>query len=400
MKKTVAVLFGGRSSEHEISVITGLEAINAIDTEVYDVIPVYIDLRGRWFTGDKLRDKSIYRNTPDSLADLKAVTLMPIPGFAGLKVLNSSKGGLFSSPKEEFIQVDVYLPAFHGQFGEDGCIQGLFELANVTYVGSGVTASSVAMSKVLCKSVLRDVGIPTLPEVVVNKKDFSTNLKSEVSKITQKLSSYPLFVKPVHLGSSIAVGRAENEAELSAALIAVFERDEQAIVEPCVKNIMEINISVLEDKDVYRASVVEIPVATDKTLTYEDKYMRGGKGKKGGSQKSGPQRVDGMAGLSRIIDPEDLDIKIKEQVTAYALLAAKTLQTGGVCRFDFMIDVDNGQLYFNELNSIPGSLAHYLWAKSKPNFLYTEILTIMIESAERNHSAKQRLKRDEGFRAL
>lgn len=398
MKKTIAVIFGGRSSEHEISVITGLEAINAINTEVYDLLPVYIDLYGRWYCGEKLRDKSIYRNAPDSLADLKQVALMPISGKSELRVLNSSKGGFFSSAKEEAIHVDVFFPAFHGQFGEDGCIQGLFELANVAYVGSDVTASAVAMNKVLCKAVLRDAGIPTLPDVIVNKKDFSKDLKAELARVTAQLSKFPLFVKPVHLGSSIAVSRAENEAELSSALVAVFERDQQAIVEPCVNNIMEVNISILEDKDGYRASVCEVPVASNKTLTYEDKYLRGGnKGKKGGVSD---QRISGMAGLSRVIDPENLDSKIKEDVTSYALLAAKMLQTGGVCRFDFMIDLDLGQLYFNELNPIPGSLANYLWAKSKPNFLYTEILTIMIESAERRFSAKQRLRRDEGFRAL
>ena len=393
MKKTVVVMFGGKSNEHEISVITGLEVVNAIDTDDYNVLPLYIAQDGRWYCGDALRDKSIYKNAPESLKELPQVALLPIPGQPGLRVLN--KKNFLGVNKEEFIPADVFLPAFHGQFGEDGCIQGLLELANVAYTSSSVTASAIAMDKALCKSVLKDRGIPSLSDCVVDKEEFVGDTKSELSRITDSLGSYPLFVKPVHLGSSIAVGKADNEQELLAALTAVFDRDYQAIVEPCVTDIMEINVSVMLTTSGYKASVVEIPVASDQVLTYEDKYMRSGGGKKGAKQES-----QGMAGLARVVDPQDLDPDLKKRVIDNALRSAAILKSAGIARYDFIYDTKKAELYFNELNPIPGSMAHYLWAKSEPNYLFTEIIDEIIKVGIASHAKKQRLKTDEGFRAL
>jgi D-alanine-D-alanine ligase len=399
MKKKVVVMFGGRSSEHEISIITGLEIVEALDTEKYQVLPLYIDLRGLWFVGDELRDKSIYNSLPSSLEKLQEVFLSPVPGASELQVISSpgeKSFSLFSKNKGDFIPVDVFYSAFHGQFGEDGCIQGLFELANVVYTGCGVNASAVAMNKSHSKSLLKSHGIASLPEIVVSKTEMMLDISALRNRIrsTPGLENFPLFIKPVHLGSSIAVGRADDEGELDGALAAVFERDEQALVEPCVQNLMEINVSVLEDLDGPRASVCEVPVASDNTLTYEDKYLRGGKGKKGA------QQLSGMAGLTRVIDPEDLDKGIKQVVQEHATKAFQILGCSGVVRFDFMMDLESGGIYFNELNPLPGSLAHYLWAKSEPGLLYTEMLDICIEVALRNHERKQALRRDEGFRAL
>ena len=202
MRKTVAVMFGGKSNEHEISVITGLEVVETIDTDDYNVLPLYIAQDGRWYCGDELRNKSIYKNAPESLKNLTQVILLPIPGQAGLKVIN--KKNFLGINKEEFIPCDVFIPAFHGQFGEDGCIQGLLELANVAYTSSSVTASAIAMDKALCKSVLKDRGIPSLPDCVVDKEEFASNMKSEISRIVDSLGSYPLFVKPCLLYTSDA----------------------------------------------------------------------------------------------------------------------------------------------------------------------------------------------------
>lgn len=399
MKKTVAVLFGGRSVEHEISVITGLEVLGTIDTERYDPTPVYIDARGRWFTGDALTSKDFYRGLPQTLDQVTEVVLLPTPGARGLKVVESQSSGfkLFSKPKEEVLVVDVFFPAFHGQFGEDGCIQGLFELADVIYTGCNVGASAIAMNKFHCKAILSAQGVPVLPGIIVEKAQAQRGLADVRATIvaTEGLREYPLFVKPLTLGSSIGVGRAGNEQELTAALAKAFEFDSYALVEPCVTELLEINVSVLEGPDGPTASVVEIPVPSKDTLTYEDKYLRGGKGKKGG-----PQRVSGMASLSRVIDPEDLDSRIKEMVRAHAITAFKALQCAGCVRFDFMLNLATQQLYFNELNPLPGSLAHYLWAKSKPAVLYTEMLTRMIEAAVQRKEVQRGLKRDLGFKAL
>lgn len=406
-RKQIAILFGGRSAEHEISVITGLEVVESLDTTKYQAVPVYIDVNGKWWTGEAVRKKEFYKNLPSSLSEVTEVALLPAPGVGGL-VKRGSKGGLaglFGAAKEEVIPVDVFMPIFHGQFGEDGCIQGLFELADVTYTGAGVLASSVAMSKQACKALLSASNIPVLPSVVIQKESAQRDLLATRRGIeaAEGLGSYPLFVKPMNLGSSVGVSRVEDGAELDAALVKVFELDYLAIVEPCITDLMEINVSVLETPEGPKVSVVEVPVASDKVLTYEDKYMRGGgaKGSKGkGGSKSGAQRLSGMAGLTRVIDPEDLDPSYKTAVQNFALTAYEALECGGCVRFDFMLDTSKDQLYFNELNPIPGSMAFYLWEKTKPAVLYPEIINNLIETASRRLAMKAGLKREMGFKAM
>lgn len=399
-KKNVAVLFGGRSAEHEISIITALEIIGALDVEKYHAVPVYVDARGRWFTGEQLLKKEFYRDLPGCLDRLKQVILSPAPGSGGLTVVSGEdKGflGLIGGGKQQVIPVDVYLPAFHGQFGEDGCIQGLLEVADVIYTGCGVLASAAAMNKYHCKSILHAHGIPVLPATVVNKQEVHKDVAKVRERIcsTKGLEEFPLFVKPCNLGSSVGVSRANDQAALDSALAKVFELDLEALVEPCVTNLLEVNVSVMEGPEGPEASVVEIPVASAGVLTYEDKYMRQGKGKKGTGHS-----VQGMAGLTRVIDPEDLGEDIKHAVIRFAVEAFRILGCAGVVRFDFMVDLDTNQLYFNELNPLPGSMAHYLWVKSKPPVLYTEMLTRIIEGAIKRKELGRGLKRDLGFRAL
>jgi D-alanine-D-alanine ligase len=399
-KKNVAVVFGGRSAEHEISIITALEIIGALDVEKYHIVPVYIDARGKWFTGEKLVKKEFYKNLPDGLGELKQVILSPVPGAGGLTVISGEDKGLmsiFGGSKQEIIPVDVYLPAFHGQLGEDGCIQGLFELADVAYTGCGVLASAAAMNKYHCKSILHAHGVPVLPATVVSRQEVHKDVAKMRERIrgTRGLEEFPLFVKPCNLGSSVGVSRADDQAALDTALAKVFELDLEAIVEPCVTNLLEVNVSVMESPEGPEASVVEIPVASAGVLTYEDKYMRQGKGKKGSGRS-----VQGMAGLTRVIDPEDLGEEIKTAVVRSAIEAYRIMGCAGVVRFDFMVDLDTNQLYFNELNPLPGSMAHYLWVKSKPPVLYTEMLTRIIEGAVHRKELSSGLKRDLGFRAL
>ena len=401
MKKTVAVLFGGRSAEHEISIITGLEVLEVIDTEHYDAIPVYIDASGRWFTGERLLDREWYRGLPESRNEVQEVALLPVPGLGGLSVVPGKKGrglSLFGAEKPQVIAVDVFFPAFHGQLGEDGCIQGLFEMADVVYTGCGVLASAVAMNKYFAKSMLHAHGIAVLPAVVVNKADAKRGLKQvrETVLKTQGLGEFPLFVKPVNLGSSVAVSRVSDEVELDAALAKVFQHDLEALVEPCVTDLMEINVSVTESASGPQTSVCEVPVASSGVLTYEDKYLRGG-GKKG--KLGGRQRL-GMAGLTRVIDPENLPESIKDRARSCACEAYRVLGCAGVVRFDFIVDTGSDTLYFNELNPLPGSMAHYLWAESNPKRLYPELITEMIERAIARKELQSSLKREMGFRAL
>ncbi|NMC63740.1 MAG: D-alanine--D-alanine ligase [SAR324 cluster bacterium] len=391
-RKNIAVLFGGRSVEHEISIITGIDLISAIDTIRYKVTPVYITLDGRWFIGRELLDRNFYKNLPASLSSVKEVTLLPIPRIGGLCPIQNSK--ILMSP-EHIVPIDVYIPAFHGQFGEDGCIQGLLEIAEAAYTSSPVAASAIAMNKYFCKILLAAHDIPVLPGVIVQKRELLKSPEAVLKDLfqTRKFNEFPLFIKPCNLGSSIGISRVKVKEEILPALTKVFKYDTHALIEPCLKDIMEINISVMDGEEII-ASVTEIPVSQSGVLTYEDKYLRGG------SKKGLRTRSEGMASLVRVIDAEDLDPDYKDAVTKHALKAFKLLGCSGIVRFDFMIDTSNGNLYFNELNPIPGSFAYYLWAKSKPPFLYTEALSRIIENAEKLAGEKHALQKDTGFKAL
>ena len=387
----VAVLFGGRSSEHEISILSALEMVSAMDTTRFEPIPVYITTEGKWFSGEELLDRAFYKNLTLGLAKLTEVSLPPHPGSRGLLVLAESWSGGFEVG--ERIPVDVYFPVFHGQFGEDGCIQGLFELAEVPYVGCGVMSAAVAMNKYVCKKYLAAHGIPVLPATTASKGAALRDFQGVVDSVLQQpgMDKFPLFIKPCNMGSSVGIGKANNRDELAICLSRVFRYDHRAIIEPCVADLFEINVSVMGETAPV-ASVVEIPVSTSGILTYEDKYMRGG--------KKGGRPSQGMASLLRSIDPPDLAQHYKDEVRAFAERAYGLLECAGVARLDFIVDKKNGKLYFNEINSPPGSLAHYLWAKSKPRRLYTENIQVLIEEALEIYARKISLQREIGFKAL
>ena len=382
-RRNIAVLFGGRSVEHEISVITALQLMLAVDPARYQTVPVYIAPNGCWYTGDELLSREFYASVPGSLPKLQEVTLLPKPGVNGLTVQGSGK----------VIPIDVFVPVFHGQYGEDGCIQGLFELAQVPYTGSNVPASAITMNKYMCKMYLGAHGIPVLPALLIGRDDARRDIDGTVASVCQAsgFSSFPLFVKPCNLGSSIGISRVTAKEDLAAALAKVFRYDTHALVEPCVADIMEINVSV-RDSHGAQSSVVEIPVSQSGVLSYEEKYLRPG------GKKSGPSQ--GMASLSRIIDPPDLAPEIREAVVAYAKKAFSLLGCSGVARLDFIYDLSSGQLYFNELNAFPGSCAFYLWARTSPRLLYSELINDMIETAQRTYESFSSLDRDIGLRAL
>jgi D-alanine-D-alanine ligase len=392
-KTRVAVLFGGRSVEHEISVITALQLIAAIDPANYAVTPIYISPSGSWFTGEELLDRAFYKNVPASLEKLQEVTLLPKPGVGGL--VKISKGNQISNTfgKQEIIPIDLYLPVFHGQYGEDGCIQGLFELAQVPYTGSNVPSSAITMNKYLCKMYLKQHQIPVLPAVMVTRRETQRDLSATVAGITSTpgFGTYPLFVKPCTLGSSIGVSKVNKPDELAPALAKVFRYDTAALIEPCVSQIMEINVSVREYNGVI-SSVVEIPVSESGVLSYEEKYLRGG-GKKGGPS-------EGMASLTRVIDPPDLDEQLRTQVIEIAKRSFSLLGCSGVARLDFIVNVATGELYFNELNSFPGSCSFYLWIRSKPRVLYTELIDDMVQTALATFEEQASLDRNIGLVAL
>jgi D-alanine-D-alanine ligase len=389
-KKNLAVLFGGRSVEHEISVITALQLINVLDVTQYNIIPVYIAQTGRWYVGDNLLQKNFYRRLPSSLKEVQEVALIPIAGSKGLTYLNSRRSS------NDILPIDIYFLAFHGTYGEDGCIQGMLEMADATYTGCGVLPAALGMNKYQCKTMLGAAGIPVLPAALIDRRDAQKSLAGVREQIfaTPGLEQLPLFVKPCNLGSSIGIGVAKDERTLNACLVNTFRYDSHAIVEPCVKDLLEINVSVLEDDEII-ASVIEMPVSLSGVLTYEEKYLRDD-----GSKKTGGNESQGMASLSRVIDPQDLNPELKAAAIEYAKKAFKVLGCSGVSRIDFIIDTNADRLYFNEINTLPGSLSFYLWIKSNPPVIYTDLLNRIIRQAEKRQVTKLALKRQEGMRAL
>lgn len=380
-KDTVAVMFGGRSAEHEISVITALQAIQAFDTLRYTIVPVYLAMNGKWYTGCRLLDRKFYRTLPGGYSDVEEVTLLPDPSI----------GGLVRTESRSVIPLDVCFLAFHGQYGEDGCVQGLLELADLPYTSSNVLSISLSMNKFLTKAVAKAHRIPVLPSVLVHKREAIANLRKAKEKVFAQLS-FPVFVKPNHLGSSIAISSADDEQGLVAALAKVFQYDNQALVEPKVTALLELNVAVMAGNPPI-PSVIEIPIAKSGALSYEDKYMRGG-------NKATGSIVDGMAGLSRVVDPADLDASLKRKILETAVEIFDLLECSGVCRLDFMLDTEKDVLYFNEINPIPGSLAFYLWDNSRPQVLYTELICRMIEQAKQQKAEKLSLGKEFGFHAL
>ncbi|MCC7528047.1 MAG: D-alanine--D-alanine ligase [Candidatus Melainabacteria bacterium] len=403
-RKAVAVLFGGRSVEHEISIITGLQLIKAIDTVKYRPIPVYVSPQGKWYSGDALYDKNFYRRMPASLGNVDEVTILPEPNIKGLTIRRArttaqAPYSMLSRASESVIHVDIFLPAFHGTYGEDGCIQGLLELADVPYTGCNVLASALGMSKYHAKKLVESHGIPVLPGVVVKREsieaDYGNHLDFLREQVLQHpgLEEFPLFIKPLNLGSSIGVAKVRNVEEFNSAVVLALKYDVGAIVEPCLDDKMELNVSVIDDGDP-KASVVEIPVSSSgDELTYEDKYLRGG-------SKKGDNTLAGMASLTRVIDPPDLPEELRTRAREYAVKAFKVLNCSGVSRIDFMLDKRTDVLYFNEINTIPGSFSFYLWMNCKPPLFYTEVITTILERAEDTYARKTALAREIGFKAL
>lgn len=383
-KPTVAVLFGSRSVEHEISIITAIQMLSAANDREYNFIPVYLDLNNRWFCDHSLRDPKIFlKNIPDHF-EVNPITKN---GKFQLEFLKKRKNRI--------LNIDVCFFCFHGEFGEDGSVQGLVNLSQVAFTGSGLMSSSICMNKYITKQLLKSENIPVVESYYYTREELQD--KNTLYELLSSNWSYPLIVKPNHLGSSVGVSKVENKEELLNALALVFLYDYAVLIEPCVTPLMEINISILEGGIL---SVLEIPITTEKTLSYQEKYLRGGKQGDKISNESKEKDNHGMAALNRIIDPQDLNIETKELVEKYALKAYKLLQAAGVVRIDFLMNKQSGEIFFNEINPMPGSMAYYLWEKSRPKKSLTQIIDLMIHAAMERAANKRCVQRNFGFLAL
>lgn len=344
MKTRVAVLFGGKSVEHEISVISGIQAVRNMDREKYEITTVYITKKNEFYVGEETGKIEAYKDIPALLKNSKRVILLNEDNGVVLKQYPAPKFG-----KGIEIPVDVVFPIVHGTNEEDGTLQGYLKTLGVPFVGCDVTASAVGMDKYVSKAVLKENGIPVLDCLI-----FTTSQYAETDKMLDEIEEkigYPVIIKPVNLGSSVGIEIAKDREELTEAVDNAFLYSRRILAEHAILNLREVNCAVLGDENEAIASECEEPLHSADILSYEDKYMSG-------SSKSGGSK--GMAGVSRKI-PADITPEMKADIQKYAIKAFQSFGCNGVSRIDFMIDADNGKLYFNEMNTIPGSLAFYLW---------------------------------------
>ncbi len=378
-RKKIAVFFGGRSPEHDVSVITGLQALQALDHTLYDAFPVYISPEGSWYVGEILKKRESYLLNEQDLKKVTEVTLDVAAKRGG--VLISKKKSFFG--KANNIHFDVALPAFHGLYGEDGSIQGLFELANVPYVGMRTKASALLMDKITTKYLLKSLGIPALPFAVLKRPEEGYLIpEKQLEKILGPLG-FPCILKPSHLGSSIGVAKANSLEEAKALLPAIFEYDTTAIAEPFVENLVEYNVSVSKMFGRVLTSAIECPKTTEELLDFKEKYMSGDG--KAGSKNSGTKTFatvsDGMLSLTRTINPE-LPDEMEKNIRLWADEMFRAIDGVGAPRIDFIGNLKTGEIWMNEVNPCPGSFAYFLWeaAKNEPVF-FTDLLTSMIAEA-------------------
>jgi D-alanine-D-alanine ligase len=367
----VGVAFGGRSVEHDVSIITGLQALGVL-TERHAPVPIYIARSGRWYTGEALRELSVYQQDggdPDAEEvhfDLHNGRLLrAAPGTRGSLLRGRRSPG---GRADQSIELDVVVLATHGTQGEDGCLQGALELARLPYVGPPVGAAAAAMDKVATKAVLAQAGLPALEHLALRREQWEQDGPAVRARVRERFG-FPLYVKPASLGSSVGVSRCASDAELGEALELGFELDRACLVEPAVEDGIEVNCAVIGRPGVEpRASLCEQPVAAEEFLSFEDKYMSDGKG-------------EGMKGAQRLI-PAPLPDALTAEVRDLAKRAFVTFGCAGVTRVDFLIDASR-RVYVNELNTIPGSFSFYLWEPA--GLPFADLMDQLIDLALANH---------------
>ena len=353
-------MFGGKSVEHEVSVISGIQAIMSMDQEKYEVIPVYLTKKNEMYVGEETGKIEAYKDIPGLLSKSQRVILVNEDDHI---VLMPYPVKLFG---KKSIEVDIAFPIVHGTNVEDGALQGYLKTIGIPFVGCDVTASALGMDKYASKVVLKENGVPVLDGYCFTTSDYA-EIDSILDKVEKEIG-YPAIVKPVDLGSSVGISVARNRSELTNSIDDAFLYARKIIIEHAITKLREINCAVLGDENEAIASECEEPLHTKDILSYEDKYVSNAKG-------SGSK---GMASVSRKI-PAELSPEKRKEVQELAVKSFKKLGCNGVARIDFMIDEENGKLYFNEINTIPGSLAFYLW--EPVGISYPELLDRMIRLA-------------------
>lgn len=371
MKIKIGVFFGGKSVEHEVSIITALQAIENIDRNKYDIVPIYITKDNKMYCGNFIGDIAQYKDIENLLHISSQVTLAQRDNKVILLKCNKK---FYESCVYDYI--DIAFPIVHGTNVEDGTLQGYLKMFNLPYVGSDVISSACGMDKYVCKCLLKENDIPVLNCKCFTLKDYNENLENIIN-IVEKEFSYPVIVKPVNLGSSVGIQIAKNQEELNDAIEDAFSYSKKILIEKAIKKLQEINCSVVGDYEFAEASECEEPIKTDEILSFNDKYVSGGK------KNVGTKSMN--AGVLKL--PADISPDVKQTIQELALKTFKVLGCSGVIRIDFMIDKDTNLIYVNEVNTIPGSLSFHLWKATNLN--YTELLDKLIDlSLKRNREEK------------
>ena len=360
MKTTIGIFFGGRSTEHEISVISANQAMAAINRDKYDVVPVYITKQGRWYTGEALTDVKNYRDINALLKNCTEVYMRPV--YGDYKLYKAERK-LFGS--DVVATLDLAIPVLHGSNGEDGIFVGVLETIGLPYAGCNTLASANGMDKITMKMILASDGIPVVDYVWFTDKQWFADRDALLAKIEDKLG-YPVIVKPANLGSSVGIGRADNREQLLERVDDAQRYSSRIIVEDMVENLQEINCAVLGDCDDYQTSVLEEPIKSGEILSYTDKYM-------GGTKDN-----HGMHAAAKRI-PADLPAEETERIRFLAGETFRVLSCHGVSRVDMMIDAKSRKIYVNEINTIPGSLSFYLWEAAGIGF--SELMERLVKLA-------------------
>ena len=340
-RKTVAVIFGGRSVEHDVSIVTGHQVMDAFPAERYDITPVYIARDGRWFTGEPLIDLNNMRDA-DMVNSEGVYPCLLSPDTRHHGLIINPLSGRFS--KSEVKRIDVVFPALHGSHGEDGSLQGLLELADIPYVGYATLGSALTNDKIMTKMVLRQANIPVLDDLWFLRDQWLDQPDEIIEAIRAKFD-FPLFIKPSTLGSSIGIGRADSTKLLRASIDIAANFDRRILIEPAVTDGIEINCSVVGFGGSYEASTLEQPVSWDDFLSYEDKYLRGS---------------EGMKSAERLI-PAPISPELTEKIQQISVGAFQAVDGRGIARIDYLARPEQDEVFLNEINTMPGSLAFYLW---------------------------------------
>ncbi len=371
MKTCIAVLFGCASVEHEISIISAVQAMHSINREKYDVLPVYITKTREMYTGDGLTDIAAFQDIPALLQQCRRVYLVRENGKVLARYTEKK-----AFEKNAGIPVDVAFPIVHGTNCEDGAIAGYLETLGLPYISCSCLAAAVGMDKAVFKYVLQAAGLPVLPCVTFTARAYAADPDPVLENIETEIG-YPLIIKPVNLGSSVGISKVENRDELKAAVTLACSFAAEILAERAIVSLREINCSVIGEGEDCEASLLEEPFMKDKILSYDDKYRSNATGAKG------------MASLSRQC-PADLSPEKTEEIRTIAKQVFAAIKASGVVRIDFLMDTqDNDAVYVNEINTIPGSLAFYLWEPA--GISYTQLIDKLVDIAFKRQRSREQL---------